>query len=47
MSGLEILDVGIGLVFSFPVLSLMCSAANEMLAGFTSRTPLTCAFVTE
>ena len=36
MFGLEILDIGIGLIFIYLVLSLMCTAANEFIAGMTN-----------
>ena len=36
MFGLEILDIGIGLIFIYLVLSLMCTAANEFIANLTN-----------
>src|SRR5713226_3383259 len=33
MFGSEILDVALGLVFTYLLLSLICTAANELLAG--------------
>lgn len=36
MFGLEILDIGIGLIVIYLVLSLMCTAASELVAGFTN-----------
>lgn len=36
MFGLEILDIGIGLIFIFLVLSLICTAANEFIASVTN-----------
>lgn len=33
MFGLEMLDVALGLVFTYLLLSLICTAANELLAG--------------
>lgn len=37
MFGSTVLDVAIGLILTYLVLSLVCSAINEGLAGFTSR----------
>ncbi|HSU15463.1 hypothetical protein [Longimicrobium sp.] len=37
MFGLEILDVILGLVFVYLLLSLICSAVNEYIAGLTNR----------
>ncbi len=34
MFGLEMLDVALGLVFTYLLLSLICTAANELLAAF-------------
>jgi hypothetical protein len=34
MFGLQVLDIGLGLIFLYLVLSLTCTAATEMLAGF-------------
>ena len=33
MFGSSVLDIGIGLILVFLVLSLVCTAANELLAG--------------
>ena len=37
MSGLPIIDVAIGLVFTYLLLALVCTAINELIAGLVSR----------
>lgn len=37
MFGMQTLDVAIGLIFVYLLLALICTGANELLAGFTDR----------
>ena len=37
MSGLTIIDVAIGLIFTYLLLALICTAINELIAGLVSR----------
>ncbi len=37
MSGLTIIDVAIGLIFTYLLLALVCTAINELIAGLVGR----------